>query len=114
MMRNRDLRDPGLPLYASRRCHFMIQGTRMEFSLVDLNEVVETALALLEFRFRNSPVRVRCELAEDLPLVLGDANRLTEVFVNLMNNTLDVMPGGRPADLADKSGRGWQRTVCLD
>lgn len=68
--------------------------SRMELSLVDVNEVVETAVSLLEFRLQKSPVLVRRELSEDLPTVLGDANRLTEVFVNLINNALDAMPSG--------------------
>jgi glucose dehydrogenase len=27
MIRDKDLRDPGLPLYASQRCQFIVQGT---------------------------------------------------------------------------------------
>jgi two-component system NtrC family sensor kinase len=39
-------------------------------------------------------VRLETGLAADLPLVAGDADRLQQVFINLINNALDAMPDG--------------------
>jgi two-component system, NtrC family, sensor kinase len=39
-------------------------------------------------------VRLTSELAEDLPQIEGDADRLQQVFINLINNALDAMPEG--------------------
>ena len=68
--------------------------SRMDLSLVDVTQVVSTALDLMEFRLRSGPVTVECHYADELPRVLGDRDRLTEVIVNLMNNALDAMPSG--------------------
>jgi two-component system NtrC family sensor kinase len=39
-------------------------------------------------------VQLRTKLAEDLPQISGDADRLQQVFINLINNALDAMPEG--------------------
>lgn len=39
-------------------------------------------------------VQLETELAEDLPQISGDADRLQQVFINLINNALDAMPEG--------------------
>ncbi|MGD1094494.1 MAG: ATP-binding protein [Bryobacteraceae bacterium] len=65
--------------------------SRMELVLCDVNTVIEKAISLIEFRLRGSDVVLDRELDTDLPPVLCDPNRLTEVFVNLMNNAIDAM-----------------------
>jgi signal transduction histidine kinase len=39
-------------------------------------------------------VHLQTDLAADLPAVAGDADRLQQVFINLINNALDAMPDG--------------------
>lgn len=66
--------------------------SRLELGPVDVNEQIRMATSLLDYRLRESPVHFRQDLSKELPLVLADANRLTEVFVNLLTNALDAMP----------------------
>jgi signal transduction histidine kinase len=68
--------------------------SRMEISPVDVNEIIEKALSLIQFRLKNTSIVLRREPAPALPRILSDSNRLTEVFVNLMNNAIDAMPEG--------------------
>ncbi len=68
--------------------------SRMEVSRVNVGELLDTATQLTQFRLRNGAIRLRCEVDSNLPSVLGDAGRLTEVFVNLLNNAIDAMPEG--------------------
>lgn len=62
---------------------------------VHLNRVVQEAIRLAELH-RNRRVRVEAWLAEDLPAVHGSAQRLTQVFLNLLVNAKQAL-----ADRAD-------------
>ena len=55
-------------------------------SPLDLNQLVREVAALYEA----SPVRVRAELEQDLPPVLGDAGQLRQVIHNLLQNAEDA------------------------
>ena len=68
--------------------------SQLALSRVDVGDVLETAISLVEYRFTKNAVRLSREIDAELPQIVGDANRLTEVFVNLLNNALDAMPDG--------------------
>ncbi|MBI3492012.1 MAG: hypothetical protein HY047_09560 [Acidobacteria bacterium] len=68
--------------------------TRLELSRADVGELLETAIELLHYRLNHGTIQIRREIDDDLPLVLADAGRVTEVFVNLLNNAIDAMPAG--------------------
>lgn len=68
--------------------------SRIELSQVDVGEVLETALTLIQHRLKDGGIRLVREIAPALPQILGDAGRLSEVFVNLLNNAIDSMPVG--------------------
>jgi two-component system NtrC family sensor kinase len=68
--------------------------SRLELSRVDVGELLEMAIGLVHYRLDHGTVRIDREIDEDLPFVLADAGRVTEVFVNLLNNAIDAMPAG--------------------
>lgn len=53
---------------------------------VDINTVVTDALALVEKQLDRSGVRVECRLGSGIPRVLGHANALEQVILNLLTN----------------------------
>jgi PAS domain S-box-containing protein len=65
-----------------------------EFEEVDVNKALVDVLSLVEHQFSGSRIRVRKELATDLPPVRGNENRLQQVFFNLILNARDAMPRG--------------------
>jgi hypothetical protein len=73
--------------------HFSRQGSA-DFAPVDLNSVVTDVLSLLEHQLEGTKIRVRRELTEGLPPVLGDENKLQQVFLNLILNAQDAMLSG--------------------
>lgn len=61
---------------------------------VDLNELIEEVLTVSEHNLNISHVRViRC-FAPTLPLIIGDAEKLRQVFINLLNNSHHAMADG--------------------
>ena len=65
-----------------------------EFERVDVNKAVLDVLSLVEHQLDGSSIRVRRELAESLPSVRGNENRIQQVFFNLILNARDAMPSG--------------------
>jgi signal transduction histidine kinase len=65
-----------------------------EFDRVDVNKVLFDVLSLVEHQLEGSRIRVRRELAESLPPVRGNENRIQQVFFNLILNARDAMPSG--------------------
>jgi hypothetical protein len=65
-----------------------------EFDQVDVNKVLADVLALVEHQLDGSRIRVRRELAERVPPVRGNENRIQQVFFNLILNARDAMPSG--------------------
>lgn len=59
---------------------------------VNMNAVLEEALSLTNHQAELQNVRVTRELAEGLPEVRGDADKLRQVFVNMIINALQAMP----------------------
>jgi len=77
-----------------------------EFSEVDLNKIISDTLALLEHQFKTAKIRVQGELAEQLPVISGNAGRLQQVFLNLFLNARDAMPAGGILRVATSNGDG--------
>jgi len=68
-----------------------------------LNDLLERTLNLVAPDLRKRGIEVTRELAPDLPLVLVDARRTEQVFVNLVTNAAHAMDGG--GALSVRSGR---------
>jgi two-component system sensor histidine kinase KdpD len=64
---------------------------------VPLDEVISSALARVDARLGDRPVRV--DLAEDLPLVAVDPVLFGQLFVNLFENAAKYTPAGSPLDI---------------
>jgi len=58
---------------------------------LDLNEILGDVLAVTEHNLHLSHIRVRMVLERNLPPVVGDAEKLRQVFVNLINNAHHAM-----------------------
>jgi signal transduction histidine kinase len=59
-----------------------------------LPEVIVRSLELLRPKLTSARIEVQTVLDADVPLMLGDRDELTQVFVNLFANAADSMAGG--------------------
>ncbi len=63
---------------------------------VNLNDVVRSAIDLVSYRFSIDEISIEGRLDPELPTVVGDANRLEQVIVNLLSNALDALRSVNP------------------
>ena len=63
---------------------------------VNMNDVVRSAIDLVSYRFTTDEITIDGRLDPELPPVVGDANRLEQVIVNLLSNALDALRAVKP------------------
>jgi signal transduction histidine kinase len=61
---------------------------------VDLRRVLEETVLLSSPALQLRKIQVQMDLRQDCPKIYGDAGYLQQVFLNLINNSVDAMPGG--------------------
>ncbi len=65
-----------------------------EFRETNLNQVIRDTLSLLEHQFKTAQILVDVELVEPIPSIHGNPGKLQQVFLNLLLNAKEAMPGG--------------------
>src|SRR5690242_11099265 len=74
----------------------MLDKTRFETELapLDLNSVLRKLCDAMSPALDKRDIRLVETLADTVPLMAGSSDRLQQLFLNLINNSLDAMPGG--------------------
>jgi PAS domain S-box-containing protein len=62
---------------------------------LDINEVILEVIALTRSELRGSGTSLQTQLADGLPLILGDRIQLQQVMLNLIFNAVEAMSGSR-------------------
>jgi signal transduction histidine kinase len=65
--------------------------SKFEYAETDVNQPIDDALMLLGEQLRSHNIKVKRDLACNLPKVLADANQLEQVFLNLISNAKDAI-----------------------
>ncbi|MBI5642086.1 MAG: hypothetical protein HY954_01275 [Deltaproteobacteria bacterium] len=85
---------------SSRRMESVINHLRafsrletQEFKPIEINSIINGSFAILKEVLKGDSIALKTTLSP-LPLVLGSANRLEQVLINLVTNARDAMPGG--------------------
>ena len=90
-----------------RRVRALAKKSDMETVRLELNQVVNEAVALVERELVQHKVSLRTELAPALPEILGDRVQLQQVIINLLMNGIEAMQPvtDRPRGLLIRSGK---------
>jgi len=82
---------------------------------MDLNEATREVTALSLGELQRMGVILRCELADDLPPIVGDRIQLQQVVLNLLRNAVDAMNtiDDRPRELLIRTERDGRDQVRL-
>jgi signal transduction histidine kinase len=79
---------------------------------VQIDELIATAAARLRPQFDDKNVHLELSLADDVPVVTADPDRIMQVLVNLLGNALQYTPaGGSVAVTAEAAGHEMVVTV---
>jgi two-component system NtrC family sensor kinase len=68
--------------------------TSGEWKAINVNNVLMSVLRLVNKEMLHCQIDLRQNLSPDLPLISGDTRQLEQVFLNLILNARDAMPGG--------------------
>ncbi|MBR0875061.1 PAS domain-containing protein [Bradyrhizobium tropiciagri] len=101
------------------RLRSLFSGRAPVFRPINLNAATNEVVALVLARLRRDAIRLRTELAEALPLIMGDRVQLQQVILNLLQNAADAMSAidDRPRELVIETERGegnWVRLSVRD
>lgn len=87
------------------------------FSPVDINNVVKDAFLILNEHLLSHSIETVLDLS-NVPLALGNPNRLEQVVINLVTNARDAMPQGGVLTVATRteaeSGKSFVRLMVKD
>lgn len=65
-----------------------------QVSTLDVRDEVTKSLELISYYLRNRKVQVVTEFQDSTPQIIADRQQLRQVFLNIMTNASDAMPGG--------------------
>lgn len=68
--------------------------SEIDIKPLDVEALIENTLRLAANQIKLAKVKVKGELAENLPPIFGDHQQLTQVLLNIVLNALDAMPKG--------------------
>jgi PAS domain S-box-containing protein len=77
----------------------------VESAPVDLGRVIRDVLKLVRPELERRAIRWSCSWPDGGPAVSGDRDRLQQLFLNLVLNAMEAMPGGGELRVAAEAGR---------
>ena len=84
----------------TKRCKIIIENLlkfsrqeKVAFDRVEINRVVEDAIAIVNHQMGINQVKLYQELTAELPPIWGNANQIQQVLLNLMINAQQAMEG---------------------
>jgi PAS domain S-box-containing protein len=75
------------------RIRALAKKTPPQKDWLDLNETIDEVIAMAGSEVQRNRVSLQTELANDLPLILGDKIQLQQVILNLLINAIEAMAG---------------------
>ena len=109
---------------SAKRCQKVVQSLLSfarrhapERKVVGLNEIVESAVEILQYQMRTSNIEVLSQLDPRLPATEVDPHQMQQVFLNIINNARQAIEGYQPSGwlrITTESSDGRVRVIFQD
>ena len=80
--------------------------SEMEKGWINTNEILRKTVSLVKFQPNSKSIKLFEDYKEDLPCILGDSNHLQQVFLNILLNSIQSMPGGGTVQIKTSLNNG--------
>jgi PAS domain S-box-containing protein len=87
----RIVRDVGRAIEVIGRIRALLKNTPPQMGRLSINELIQDVLILTRTELVRRSVSLRTDLAEDLPVLLGDRVQLQQVILNLILNGIEAL-----------------------
>lgn len=67
--------------------------TELYVSSASVNEMIEDVLKLMEYLISKRKIQIIKDLAQDIPVLMVDKNKMEQVFINIILNAIQAMNG---------------------
>ncbi|MBI4686713.1 MAG: hypothetical protein HY756_02890 [Nitrospirae bacterium] len=81
---------------------------------VDVNDLINHLLVLLNYSASRKNIKIVSDLSGDIPKILMDENKMTQVFLNIMLNALQAMDRGGVLTIKTKRDNGFCEVFVND
>ncbi len=85
--------------------------SKMHFQESNLTHLIESVLNLFKYRMEHQKIQVKLKIAEDLPTIKVDEEKIRIALINLVTNAIQAMPGG--GELKVESRKANQENVFI-
>ncbi|VEN75464.1 conserved hypothetical protein [Candidatus Desulfarcum epimagneticum] len=76
----------------------------------DINRPIQDVFKLIGHKLKSNRIHVNLNLQPDLPLIMAEHNRLEQVFLNLVKNSMDAINEKE----ADMGPGDWEKTISIN
>lgn len=87
---------------------------KMFFEALEIEPIVKSVLSILEKNIKNKNLLVSLDIPKDLPKVLADERRITQVFLNLLDNAVKYNVQNGKINIKAYSVNGWVQVEISD
>lgn len=106
----------------AHRCSKIVEGlltfsrkSTDEFRPLDIKSVIENTLSILRRQLEISRVNLKVDYEREIPLIRGNANKLQQVFTNIIINAQQAMPNGGDLNInVQVVSQGDERKIQID
>jgi PAS domain S-box-containing protein len=89
-----------------------LEAGKMElrFQEIDLNDPLDMVISSLRSQAENKSITITKEVPVDLPKVYGDGDRIEQILINLINNSIKFTPEGGNVHVSARLARSEKQT----